>query len=197
VTRCQVEGIVYFPMDVPSFVLGSHSGANGEDTELYRNVHALMSLCQKALSKGVQAFVLCVNQSVNIPLSKCKQGMSPKEIADILYCKRCSTPPRCSARRGVHQYQLQDCDAVRYNRPVESAHLLFVVVLRDVRCRVSVDFPTPSLLFCERSMQDLHLKCTGTQGKPVHCSIVRCCGQVFGETGDALDMALQQNGVVL
>jgi hypothetical protein len=46
-------------------------------------------------------------------------------------------------------------------------------------------------------MHDLHLKPTGTQGKLIHCSVVRCCGRVFGEVGDALDVALARNGVVL
>jgi hypothetical protein len=40
----------------------------------------VMSVCQMALSKGVQAFVLCVNQSVNIPSSACKQGCSATNL---------------------------------------------------------------------------------------------------------------------
>ena len=34
----------------------------------------IMSVCNMALSKGVQAFTLCVNQSVNISPQYCKQG---------------------------------------------------------------------------------------------------------------------------
>jgi hypothetical protein len=62
---------------------------------------------------------------------------------------------------------------------------------------LSSNYAAPSLLFCERGMQDLHLKPTGTQGKKMHCSVVRCCGRVFGEVGDSLDMALAHGGVVL
>ena len=88
-----VQAVVYFPLDVPSVILG---GAGSDDTEIYRNVHAVgghafaccrvvtmaqvMSVCQMALSKGVQAFVLCVNQSVNIPSSACKQGCSATNL---------------------------------------------------------------------------------------------------------------------
>lgn len=53
--------------------------------------------------------------------------------------------------------------------------------------QLSEQFPAPTLLFCERGMHDLHLKPTGSQGAPIHCSIVRCCGRIFGEVGDALD----------
>ena len=68
-----------------------------------------MSICQMALSKGVRAFVLCVNQSVNIAPRACKQGpfffppwyppshraagISPQELAAALNCKRCAPPP--------------------------------------------------------------------------------------------------------
>ena len=34
----------------------------------------VMSICQMALSKGVEALVLCVNQAVNIPPRHCAQG---------------------------------------------------------------------------------------------------------------------------
>ncbi len=37
----------------------------------------VMSMCQLALSKGVRAFVLCVNQWTNIPTEACKQGRLP------------------------------------------------------------------------------------------------------------------------
>jgi hypothetical protein len=46
-------------------------------------------------------------------------------------------------------------------------------------------------------VQDLHLKPTGAQGARMHCSIVRSCGRIFGEVGDALDIALQRNGCSL
>lgn len=62
---------------------------------------------------------------------------------------------------------------------------------------LSANYAAPSLLFCERGMQDLHLKPSGTQGKKLHCSVVRSCGRIFGEVGDALDIALGQGGAVL
>jgi hypothetical protein len=62
---------------------------------------------------------------------------------------------------------------------------------------LSTHYAAPSLLFCERGMQDLHLKTSGAQGKKLHTGIVRSTGRIFGEVGDALDMALCQGGAVL
>jgi hypothetical protein len=67
----------------------------------------------------------------------------------------------------------------------------------DAMDLLSANYAAPSLLFCERGMQDLHLKPSGAQGKRLHCSVVRCCGRIFGEVGDALDVALGHGGVVL
>jgi hypothetical protein len=88
-----VHAVIYFPLDTASVLLGSHGSQ--DDDEMYRNVHAVpfppprraahaaachvtqlqvMSICQMALSKGVEALVLCVNQGVNMSPRHCAQG---------------------------------------------------------------------------------------------------------------------------
>jgi hypothetical protein len=104
--------------------------------------------------------------------------VSPQELASLLDCNRFGRRSRRFSSRGYNT-------SARRTSPAAA--------LADV----SQQFSAPTLLFCERGVRDLHLKPTGTQGKPMHCSIVRCCGRVFGEVGDALHVALRRRAVVL
>ena len=54
-----------------------HRAAHAVHWQLHVTQLQVMSICQMALSKGVEALVLCVNQGVNIPPRHTAQGNVP------------------------------------------------------------------------------------------------------------------------